>query len=215
MNRRRFPVKNSMGKIFESVLITQDEQTHKLAILLPGAGYHIRMPIFYYLTSLFLEKGYDVLHINYNFSGDEYEKLSNAAFFQCVKKDVLAAFEKVVPGSLYQEFTVAGKSLGTLAMTGLFTEKKEMENARAIWLTPLLHNEAVFEHMIDTGRKSLAVMGTDDFGFREERWTQIKQKPNFDTWLIDQADHSLDIKSDALSSIEALKTAIEHMKQFI
>ncbi|WP_243354392.1 alpha/beta hydrolase [Bacillus litorisediminis] len=215
VNRKSYPLTNSKGRTIESALFTKDDKNHKLAILLPGAGYNTKMPIFYYATRLFLEMEYDVLHINYDFSGKEYEKLSNDEFFRCIKEDVFAGYDEVISDLHYQEFAVLGKSLGTIAMASLFDEKKELGQAKAIWLTPLIHNHFVFEHMINTAQKSFAVIGTNDFCFREERWREIKEKANYDTLLLDQADHSLDKKGDVLSSIEALKTTMEQIKRFV
>ncbi|MET3696807.1 hypothetical protein SAMN05877753_101618 [Bacillus oleivorans] len=215
VNRKSFPFTNSIGNTLKCTLLTQDDQNRKLAILLPGAGYNTKMPIFYYTTSLFLELGFDVLLINYDFSGKEYEKVSNDELFRCVRKDVLAGYEKVNPGENYQDFVIAGKSLGTIAMATLFDEKKEIGQAKSIWLTPLIHNDYVFNHMSNAKQKSLAVIGTEDFCYREERWTILKQMSNFETLLIDRADHSLDRKGDVLSSIEALKETIEQMRRFV
>lgn len=68
-NRTKYPLKNTFGKIFECEIISTEEQNHQLAILFPGAGYNTKMPLLYYSNSLLVEKGYDVLHLNYNLNG--------------------------------------------------------------------------------------------------------------------------------------------------
>ena len=48
--------------------IRQNKQTDSLVVMLPGRGYTVQGPLFHYSTGVFLNSGFDVLHVNYDYS---------------------------------------------------------------------------------------------------------------------------------------------------
>ncbi|MDQ0413141.1 hypothetical protein [Mesobacillus stamsii] len=80
------------NKVIPFRLIEQKEDTNGLVIVLPGAGYTTQAPLLYYTTGAFYNKGFDVLHINYSFSGQELTSLNERDF----AKDVLFAINSAI-----------------------------------------------------------------------------------------------------------------------
>lgn len=54
--------------------------------------------------------------------------------------------------------------------------REDFKDAKAVWLTPLIHNENVFEKMMGISQRSLAIIGSKDYAYREERWNLLIKK---------------------------------------
>ena len=46
-------------------LLSNNESSNSLVIMLPGAGYSAQAPLFHYSTGVFLNKSFDELQVNY------------------------------------------------------------------------------------------------------------------------------------------------------
>ncbi|GAA0316028.1 hypothetical protein GCM10008967_03240 [Bacillus carboniphilus] len=208
-------IENTIGKTFDVNLIKQEEPVKKVAVFFPGVGYTTKFPLFYYSTALFREKGYDVLHVNYDFRSKEYETLTNEEYANCIKEDTKKAVDVSLSNHSYEEFVVLGKSIGTMAMSYEMDTREWFSDAKAIWLTPLIHNNFVFEKMSTCTQNSLSVIGSADFAYKEDRWNEIGQLSNYQTLLLEGADHSLEIKSDLEQSLDLMKQTIQAIEKFI
>ena len=108
--------------------------------MLPGFGYTLDMPLFYYLENLCLDRECDVLRVETTYS-------QNAAFGEAteieqarwVAADAQAAWQAGLAQADYASAVVAGKSLSTLAMAALLAPPLPTSpNVQSVWLTPLL-----------------------------------------------------------------------------
>lgn len=140
-------------------IISKTDQPKGLAILIPGMGYTSQAPVFHYSTGVFLNKDYDVLHVNYQYSDEKYDLFSYEELVEFIHLDVSSVLDEVLKDSAYDSFYIVGKSFGTLAM-GKALERELLQNAKAIWLTPLITKEEVFEPMKNSLHKGLCVMET-------------------------------------------------------
>ncbi|MBT2681752.1 alpha/beta hydrolase [Bacillus sp. ISL-35] len=191
-------------------LIEQKEDTNKLVIVLPGAGYTTQAPLLYYTTGAFYNKGFDVLHINYSFSRQELSSLNEGDF----AKGVLLAIDTAINDKKYSHFYIVAKSIGTKALSYL-VDHTMFKDAKVIWLTPLLQNDAVFKAMVNSNHEGLCVIGEKDhFCFIEERFEKIKTNPNLILKVVEGGNHSLELDNDPIKSIEILKSVISYINEF-
>ena len=127
----------------------------KLAVILPGIGYHKDKPLLYYGTKLVTQLGYEVKHISYEnmpekIQGDESMMRRAAETAYEHTKEQLAT----VGFSDYEEVLFIGKSIGTIAQAKYVEEHKI--KAKQIWYTPL---EATFSF---DSKNVLAFIGQSD-----------------------------------------------------
>lgn len=194
-------------------VLSTDEHSEKLAIMLPGAGYTAQAPLLHYATSVFLHKSFDVLQVNYTYNDKFYDHFTMDELVEAIKYDVDAVIHKVLEGNSYDGYYLVGKSLGTIAMASLL-KREIFYNAKAVWLTPLLNRDDVFESMLHSRNESLCFIGDDDTHYNAERYRQFTNNPKLVTRLLEGADHSLQYKSDPVSSIDLLKTVTKAIDEF-
>lgn len=198
------------NKVIPFRLIEQKEDTNGLVIVLPGAGYTTQAPLLYYTTGAFYNKGFDVLHINYSFSGQELTSLNERDF----AKDVLFAINSAINDKKYSNYYIVAKSIGTKALSYLI-DHPMFKDAKVVWLTPLLQNDAVFNAMVNSNNKGLCVIGEKDhFCFIEERFEKLKTIPNLTFHVVEEGNHSLELENDPIKSIEILKNVISYLNEF-
>lgn len=194
-------------------VLSTDEHASKLAILLPGAGYTAQAPLLHYSTGVFLHKSVDVLQVNYTYNDKFYDPFTMEELVEAIKHDVDAVINKVLEENSYNGYYLVGKSLGTIAMASL-VDREIFLNAKTVWLTPLLNRDDVFESMLHSRNESLCFIGDDDTHYNAERYRQFANNPKLVTRLLAGADHSLQYKSDPVSSIDLLKTIIKEIDAF-
>lgn len=196
-------------KVFPTNLMKQKETTTKLAIILPGAGYTSKGPLLHFSSGHYFNQGFDVLQINYRFSEAELDPFDSEGF--C--KNVLHTLNESLKETHYDQFVIVAKSIGTIALTKL-VKHPDFLNASAIWLTPLLHRDEVYQAMLQNDKNALCIIGDKDFCYREERFANLVSNSTLQTLLIPNGDHSLENKEDVLGSIDMLKDVIKRVIQF-
>ncbi|OCA87938.1 hypothetical protein A8F94_08915 [Bacillus sp. FJAT-27225] len=199
----------SRGKEIAYTLFKQDGAAVGLAIVLPGLGYTAQAPLLHFATGIYFDAGYDVLQVNYKYSRDEMKALSGVEF----SGDVRAVLDYVLSESTYTEFSIIGKSIGTIALSYLLKDDR-FKSARAIWLTPLLDSDHVFDVMSSSGHDGLVVIGDEDPIFIEERFSELQKLPHLNCHLIEGTEHSLQLKGDAIGSIDVLKDVMKLVDGF-
>jgi predicted alpha/beta-hydrolase family hydrolase len=111
----------------------------QLAVLLPGLGYTLDMPLFYYAENLLQERGWHVLRVEYAYNTrPEFQTLPKLERDRWILADTTAAWRAGLSQRTYERVVLIGKSLGTLAMGHLLTLADLPPNVGAVWLTPLL-----------------------------------------------------------------------------
>lgn len=186
-----------------------EEHSDKLAIILPGAGYTTQAPLLHYSNGVFFNKGFDVLQVNYSYPQDVLSSLSEEEF----TADVLSAIEKSASDADYSQYTFIAKSIGTIALTYLL-QKPSFHSANAVWLTPLLKREDVYNSLLINENNSICIIGDKDPHFITDRVEAIKNNKNLRTIVINDANHSLEEQQDSLKSIEILKEVIIELNEF-
>ncbi|MBX9975949.1 alpha/beta family hydrolase [Cytobacillus firmus] len=190
-------------------LIEQKEEANSLVIVLPGAGYTTKAPLLHFTTGLFYTKGFDVLHINYTFSREEMSVLSEVDF----TRDVQHAIDNAIKNKKYRNYYVVAKSIGTIALSHLLNNAM-YKGAKAVWLTPLLQRDDVFNALVNSDHKGLCMIGDRDSCFIEERFEKLKKNQNLILKVIDGGNHSLELDEEPIKSIEILKGVISNINEF-
>ena len=196
--------------------LRQGEHARHVAILLPGIGYTCDMPLLYYPARLLLARGADVLRVEYAYQQRaDFQTATADEQGRWVAADVTAAYQAVLAQRDYEQITFVAKSLGTLALGPVLTADQRLARAHVVWLTPLLRIDHLRAHIVRWGGHSLFVIGTADPYYDEAYLAEVQHATHGETIVVDGADHSLEISSDVLRSLEAMMQVMRAMQQFV
>ncbi|WLR56920.1 alpha/beta hydrolase [Mesobacillus subterraneus] len=194
-------------------LIKQNKQAYALAVMLPGRGYTVQGPLFHYSTGLFLNEGFDVLHINYDYNTDQSEALTLEEEIKQITQDVNSVLDQILNELRYKDYTLIGKSLGTIALSSLINTM-DFKDAKIVWLTPLLQLDFVMDKMLSSSQNGLCIIGDQDPCFISERFDKLRQKANMQTLLLPGTEHALNYADRPVDSIDVLKKVITEISNF-
>jgi hypothetical protein len=193
----------------------QDAPTDHLAMIFPGYGYSCDRPLLYYPLQILLDQGLDVLQVNYAFankpgfwqSGEE----TRAIWFGT---DAAVAMRSVFEKGDYRHITLIGKSLGTLAVGHIAATMPDLTDVRAIMLTPLLKNPRLVQQIIGFKGDILLVVGTGDSLHAPDTLQVIRTARVVEVIEVEGGDHSLEIKGDAMQSLDTLVNVMVGVNEF-
>ncbi|SFC86537.1 Alpha/beta superfamily hydrolase [Bacillus sp. OV322] len=206
-------VQGYKGMNIPFTMLSKKEDSEKLAILLPGAGYTVQAPILHYSTGVFINKSFDVLQVKYQYNNEFYADFSMDELSEAIKVDVHTVLDSVRAERTYENVYLIGKSIGTIAMSSVL-EREEFKKAKAIWLTPLIQREDVLGSMAGSVNKGLFIIGDRDHHYSEEEFLKAAENPNITTRLIPNVNHSLEYEEDIVESIDVLKSIIKDIENF-
>src|SRR5215208_74432 len=187
-----------------------------LAVLLPGFGYTLDMPLFYYAEHLLLERGWDVLRIEYAYNKrSEFQTLPGPERDRWLLTDTTAAWRAGLGQRTYERVVLIGKSLGTLAMGHLLTLADLPPTVGAVWLTPLLSAERLRQQIQQYGGPSLFVIGTADPQFEPVLLEKMQVATVGEAVVVRNADHGMDIPGDPIASVRAIERVVEALGRFL
>jgi hypothetical protein len=194
----------------------QQEETRHLGILFPGLGYTSHMPLLYYPGRLLLFHGADLLRVEYAYERDEaFHSLSGSERSRWINADAAAACSVALNRRSYDQVTLIGKSVGTLALGHLITTHPDLDEPRCVWLTPLLRNEQLRSQITQTRHRGLFVIGTLDPHYDRAKVAEIGEATGGEWIVIEGADHSMEIEEDVMASIQALHRIMVGMEKFL
>jgi predicted alpha/beta-hydrolase family hydrolase len=187
-----------------------------LAVLLPGFGYTLDMPLFYYAEHLLLERGWDVLRVEYVYHKRlEFQTLPKPEQHRWLLTDTTAAWRAGLGQRPYERVVLIGKSLGTLAMGHLLTLTDPPPIVGAVWLTPLLTQERLRQQIQQYGGPSLFVIGTADPHFDPVVLEMMQVATIGEAVVVRNADHGMDIPGDPIASVRAIERVVEALGRFL
>lgn len=155
-----------------------DRAIGHLAMLLPGYGYTLDMPLFYYLESLCLDTGCDVLRVEtaYN-QNSAFRDAPESEQAKWVASDARTAWHAGLAQGRYASALVVGKSLGTLGLAALLAEPLGSPGTvRSVWLTPLLSEPSVRQALLRLGDSAQVVIGDADPPLRRGRAGECRRR---------------------------------------
>jgi alpha/beta superfamily hydrolase len=194
-------------------VLSQGGKAEGIAILLPGLGYTVQAPLLHYSTGIYLNKGYDVLHINYQYTNTDYERFSTEEIDDALKQDVNTVIHHILQQKNYLNIHLVAKSFGTIALSGE-SGREYLQHAKFIWLTPLLKEDDVFQAMLDSRQEGLCIIGDEDRHYDEARFNKLKGNHRLHMHLIKGANHSLEHDFQVLDSISTHKEIMSIINAF-
>lgn len=198
---------------FTYTVLNKGEGSRKLAILLPGAGYTVQAPMLHYATGVLINRGFDVLHVNYQYNDSFYDDFGTEELNKAINYDVNLVLDYILQDKSYDDYCLIGKSIGTMAMRSVL-DRDGFKSAKAVWMTPLIHRDDVLNAMVSSQNNGLCFIGDNDWCYSSERFAKIEENPNITSKLIPNVNHSLEYNEDALSSIDVLKDVIRAIEDF-
>jgi hypothetical protein len=186
-----------------------------LAVLLPGFAYGADLPVLFYPGRLLLERGADLLKVEYAYHADPaFDSASAAERAARLTGDVTAALSVGLQQRDYRRITLIGKSLGTLAMAALLASDERVRGADCIWLTPLVKDDRLRAVVAARRPRSLFVAGSADHHYDRALLDEVIASTGGGRLVIEGADHSLEIAGDVLSSVEAMARVVRAIRDF-
>ncbi len=178
-----------------------------LVILLPGIGYTCDKALLDYSKKLACQLGFDVLPIEYGFQAAR-KQLVHSDEFNIVIKETKEIIIKAL-NEKYKKIIFIGKSIGTLIQASI-QDKLVGYKIKNIYLTPI--SETIKAGIKDN---SLVILGNADPMIKSESLYMLRNNSNIKFIEIEGADHSLNIKDDAIKSIEILGTIMKREKEYL
>lgn len=182
--------------------LIETEQKGSLGLAISGAGYHTDLPVFYYLSQLVAIHAGPVLQ----------------AVTSKVKKEIIEeVFTKYNLQYKPLNHIILAKSAGTRKASYLLKNIDWFSTTSIIWLTPLIGNTDLFDHLMAINNPSLIVIGTRDRHYDEEKLTQLGNRENIYLHIIEGATHSLEYmdKGNVEKSIEILNGIVKASRTFL
>jgi hypothetical protein len=212
----RLQITGYRDKPVPNTFFRQQEETRHLGILFPGLGYTSLMPLLYYPGRLLLFHGADLLRLEYAYEREEaFHALSGSERSRWIKADAIAACRAALNRRSYDQVTLMGKSLGTLALGHLLTDHPKLDEPRCIWLTPLLRNEQLRSQIAQTRHRGLIIIGTADPHYDRAKLADIQEAMGGESIVIEGADHSMEIDGKVAESIQVLQRIMLGIQSFL
>lgn len=170
----------------------------RTAVLLPGRGYTAARPLLHLARTVLMNHGWTVQEIWWDVLGGLDEARAPGWVTEQARMALAAEEASTV--------LLVGKSLGTLAAP-LAAER----GLPAVWITPLLHKQGLVDTLAASDAPALLIGGTGDpswpAGAAERTGKEYLELPG--------ADHSLELKGDAVGSARFLVRVTEAMEAFV
>lgn len=99
-------IHSSDTTLVPNTFIKQDRSNH-LAILFPGLGYTVDMPLLYYTTNVLLDMGADVLQVRYTYQTESFQSLSQETQYQKIIADCSAAHATAIKQRRYAHWKIS------------------------------------------------------------------------------------------------------------
>lgn len=204
------------GEPVPNTFLRQAEEARRLGIVLPGWGYSADRPVLYYPGLVLLDRGADLLRVEYQYvRRPEYLAAEAEERERWLVDDVTAALEAGLAQRAYDEVTLVGKSIGTLAMGHLVAADARLKGARAIWLTPLLRDERLLAQIQAWAGRSIFVVGTADPHYSPAHLEAAVAATRGRQVRIEGADHSLEIAGSAVQTVQAMEKVVRALEGFL
>ncbi len=199
-----------------NTFIKHDGKSRHLAVIFPGYGYTADMPALYYPSQLLLGHGADVLKVNYNYSGsDEFANTFDEEQYVWLYTNSFAAWEEGWKQRRYDQVTLVGKSLGSLAVSHIVSSDSRLALVSCVFITPALTDHNFINDILDTEPRSLLAIGTDDHYYNPETLKEVERATNREALVFHGANHSLEVKNNLGQSLHIMERLLRTMDIFI
>lgn len=209
----RIEIRGYGGENVPNEFVRQPAGSTSLALILPGVGYTSAMPLLYYAERLLIERGCDVLTVDYDYRSIS-RTLPRNEWQERLFADTLQSLSVAYGHHSYASVVLVGKSLGTMAMAHLL-ESQRWPIGASVWLTPILRREDVRRELEKMSHRAFVATGTDDGEYDKPLLHELEQRHGVDVCTIESAEHSIDIVGDVPGSVEAVRTVMQRVQAFL
>lgn len=194
------------GKIINNELFVNSQKTDSLVVLFPGGNYGCDKPLLYYARKVAFELGKDVLCISYSkkISKEDIESKN----VEIIGDEVQKVIDKALANE-YKNIYFISKSIGT-EIAGYISEKYGYKHIKLLFLTP---TSGTIKHI--TKGKCTVIVGSSDGLFPQNNIDKISELSSIELRVIENGNHSLEVKGNVMKSIDALKCIINIYFQFL
>jgi hypothetical protein len=209
------PITGYHGRAVPNRLLRPRGAIDQLGVLLPGLGYTLDMPLFFYIQMMCLDAGLDVLRVETAYNRDpSFAAATHDEQVAWVTTDAVAAWHAALARTEYLAAIIVGKSLGTLAMPGLFEERTARNlTFHSVWLTPLLSQAIVRQEIRGLGGRALMVIGDADPYYDPEILAQL-ERAGANVVVAPGADHGMNLPGDVVGSVRVLEEVFTAIRDF-
>ena len=127
----------------------------------------------------------------------------------------MAAFKTAKAQRNYKRVTLVGKSIGTRAIGHVLASAEPLPSLQCIWLTPILRSETLRAQIKHRPHRALFLVGTADSHYDPVQLHECQQATAGASLVIENADHSLEIRGDIVQSIGILARIMEEIEKFL
>lgn len=192
----------------------QQAVTTHVALVFAGGGINCQHPTLYYPTRELMARGADALLIDYSLR-PEFRSYTEEETMACVAADTLAASQAIWKERAYEQVTLIGKSLGTMAMASLLETIPSELRTQAIWLTPLLTAPTLGEKIRQRPVRSLFVIGTNDPWYDADALAALGEVTRGETLIIPNAEHLLEVPEGPIASLQVMTQVLRAIQGFL
>jgi hypothetical protein len=205
----------SNGQALANRFLRRSQPAGRLALVLPGINYNADKPLIYYTTQVLQFHAADVLQLRPDYQVPAFQKAPVDERLAWMAGDIRAGLAAGLAAGSYRQIILAGKSIGTLAIALLLAGSPELNQAVAVWLTPLLHDPLVVKAARGHTGPSFFIAGSGDETFDPRAMQLIQNETGAQAWIAEGADHSLEIPGDPLQSLHILLTGMQALSSFL
>ncbi|KGX87886.1 hypothetical protein N781_11565 [Pontibacillus halophilus JSM 076056 = DSM 19796] len=212
MNVSIHSVTSSRGEL--SVTYIKNNSS-KICIMLSGRSYSYDRPYMYYSTMLMLEKGFDVIHVHYDYNEEEIVGMVQDTPM-LVSLEVEQVMNEFIQPNRYTSITFVAKSLGTLPLVLDAERFIDQRPTSYVLLTPLLLKDQFKESLLRLTNPVYVIMGTEDRHYDKCFLDQLNRKEHMKTTVIEGANHSLEYTDfNTTRSLDLVKHTMKGIGCFI
>ena len=204
-----------LNRPVRNTFIQQVEPGEGLALIYPGLRYSCDKPLLHYTTEILLDLGFDVLQLWADYDNPEFQGASQAEQTVQLIEDGKALLQAGIQSNSYSNLILAGKSLGTLTMAFILSEKLKIPKLKTIWFTPLFYLPPVSKTVLELNDPAFVAGSKADHTFDSVTVKQLPEKANIEFHVIENANHSLEVPGDPLRSTQILSSLMEELVEFL
>lgn len=196
--------------------IKESNNNTSLVIFYPGYRYTLNAPVFFYLQELFMQKGFDILGIDYRYhenadflSTTDEEKQT---WFRYDCNAIGKAIKNYSEG--YKRIIYVGKSLGTIVLLNQLKDGLIQEKAEIILLTPATDAHEIYLTIQKIQNRILIVYGNADKYYNKMYIDLLKGRKDVFIKVIEKAGHVFEEAGNIKQSIFNLEEVISTICDF-
>lgn len=199
---------------FSIKLSEENAGASHIALLLPGVGYRLENPIFYFVQQLLIDRGYQIAAVDYAYDKVEgFRDFSFEEIMEILGNDATSIGEALSQLPNHNSKLVVGKSLGTVLMANLM-DQGFIKNSKLAWLTPSSKVPQVPNNIQEHAANSYVCIGTADKGY-EKAVYQAFEKAGATVTILDDLAHVLECENDVPKSIQGHHKMIADLQTWL